>query len=309
MKRSLFILAVVTVLLASLSTLAHAQAPIIIIPQDSGTIRLLPELGIFGEAPVGTAVQSTYFKTTIVNREFRRGFFEFEIPKVQGEILKATLILTETRAQVSRPIPPDVHELSYYHPADLIVNIDDFDRPTYFLTTFETDGNLPPQTFSFDITNLLIEFEGSSLGFRVKLTVDPTYEGMGWLGSGFGSLWANPPRIETITVEALKEEVQNIKDQISSYSTTSFNAPNEKAAKNLRKALLNMLDRVYEYIDTGDYQAAIDQLEDILAKSDGLYPPYSAPDWIGNDPSTPIIEQQEVAQLVSNLIADLQALL
>lgn len=111
-------------------------------------------------------------------------------------------------------------------------------------------------------------------------------------------------------IDTLQGQVQNIEDNISNLSSISFNAPNAKAAENLRKAILNMIDSVTWYIDTEDFQGAIDQLKDVLAKSDTLYPPNSSPDWIVDDPETlEINEQQEVAQLVSGLISNLEDLL
>ncbi|MBF8296887.1 MAG: hypothetical protein HW389_3432 [Bacteroidetes bacterium] len=200
MKDSFITALVMIILLTTFTPRAHGQASTTILPQISGSIRFLPELGILDAAHVGTAVQSTYFKTTNVNREFRRGFIEFAIPPIQGQILEAKLILRENRGTSSTPVPPDVHELSYY-PADLIVNTDDFNRPTTFLVSFETDVNLSTETFSFDITSLITQFVGSSLGFRIKLAIDPTFNGFGGFGSGFGELGNNTsfPRIRVVT--------------------------------------------------------------------------------------------------------------
>ncbi|UCF07953.1 MAG: PKD domain-containing protein, partial [Thermoplasmata archaeon] len=166
-----------------------------ITPQDSGTIRYLPEMNILEGAPVQTSVQSTYFKTTTQNREFRRGFFEFSVPDLGGYTSNATLILREYRGWTSYPHPPDVHELSYY-PADLVIDTDDYDRPTTFITTFETDRNEPLRKFYIDVTGVINQFQGNNLGFRIKLAADPTYNDTGSLGSGFGSLDANTPTIE-----------------------------------------------------------------------------------------------------------------
>jgi len=180
--------------LLGLSQDSHADE-VVITPTDTGTIRFFPELGILGEAPVGDAIQSRYFKTTEQNREFRRGFIEFTIPVFEGQIQQATLILTENRGTTNFPLPPDLHELSFYQ-ADLVVDTSDYNRPTTLLTSFETDVNEPPQIFSFDVTSLINQFQGDNLGLRIKLAVDPTLNAFAVKGSSFGELNNNPPRIE-----------------------------------------------------------------------------------------------------------------
>jgi hypothetical protein len=107
---------------------------------------------------------------------------------------KATLVLTETRGTIYDPMPPDTHELSSYV-ADLAVSIEDFDRPTTPIATFQTDINEPTGVFTFDVTAVLAQFRGKGLGFRVMLTCDP-YCGGGFGGSAFGELATIPPRIE-----------------------------------------------------------------------------------------------------------------
>ena len=100
-------------------------------------------------------------------------------------MFSARIVLRETRAGTSYPLPPDRHELSYYTDVDLFVNTNDFDRPTSPLGTFETDGNLPQQKFEFDVARLVTHLRGAKIGFRVKLDADPTYAGMGFLGTAF----------------------------------------------------------------------------------------------------------------------------
>jgi len=181
--------------------------------------------------------------------------------------------------------------------------------------TLSSDPDGDSLTFNWQIegeatprTGQIVSIADLPVGnYQVTLTVDDgTYTDTDTmlLGVPAGAGVEPPP------ADALQEQVQNIKDRISCFSTSSFDAPNEKAAENRRKALLNMLDKVSEHIDTGDFQAAIDQLEDILVKSDGLSPPDSPPDWIIDDPiTTEINEQEEIAQSVSNLLIDLDALL
>jgi hypothetical protein len=167
-------------------------------PVVSGTIRYFPELGVLEAAPLCSEIQSTFFKTTEVNREFRRGFLEFAVPEIDGEIQRATLILGESRGWTAQPLPADLHEISYY-PADLEVTADDFGQSTTPLDTFETDPNLQPAQFSFDVTSLVNEFRGKELGFRIKLALDPLQDQACWQGSEFGSLSAVTPSLEIST--------------------------------------------------------------------------------------------------------------
>jgi hypothetical protein len=183
-------------MVAAAAVQARAQDAVLQ-PQVTGSIRNLPGFGILGPAPVGGAIQSTYFRTTLQNTEFRRGFIEFQIPSFNSSVQKATLVLTEDRATVSFPLPPDTHELSFYA-ADLVVSVDDFDRPTTPVASFQTDANEPTGVFSFDVTAIVAQFQGQSLGFRVKLALDPTLDIFGFAGSAFGELGQGTfsPRIE-----------------------------------------------------------------------------------------------------------------
>lgn len=177
------LIATLWVLTVGLAGLLAAQTTSLT-PSASGTIRFFPDFSppLLGLAPVGNAIQSTYFKTTATNREFRRGFFEFAIPAC---VTSATLTLTENRGVISAPVPPDTHSLSYYQDADLVITTADFDRPTTSITTFDTDANLVPQILSFDVSEVAAQSSAANLGFRVKLAVDPAFAGFGSLGSQF----------------------------------------------------------------------------------------------------------------------------
>jgi hypothetical protein len=173
----------------------NRRSAIAVFPVASSFIRRLPELGIMDGGGIDGDMQSTYFRTTATNREFRRGFAEFEIPRFPGRLLRATLILRETRASVSDPRPPDLHELSTYSDVDLDITQADFDRPTTPLATFETDANLENGTFRFDVTDLIALSRGARLGIRVKLAVDPNETGFIPLGTAF-SRAATLPGVE-----------------------------------------------------------------------------------------------------------------
>jgi len=184
---------------------AHAQG-VVLVPQVTGSIRYLPEIGLLEPAPAGGVVQSTWAQSTLV--EFRRGFAEFQIPAFATPVQKATLVLTETRGTSSDPVPPDTHELSFYA-ADLEVSVEDYDRPSTPIATFQTDVNEPTGVFTFDITAALAQFQGKGLGFRVKLTCEPRCAGGG--GSSFGELSSIPPRIEVTFGEPARTVPLDIK--------------------------------------------------------------------------------------------------
>jgi len=160
----------------------------------TSSIRHFPELGILDGGGVWDDLQSSYFRTTEVNREFRRGFAEFVIPELRDGFASARIVLRETRATISLPVPPDRHELSYYADADLVVDPSDFDRATSPVGMFETDANLEPQSFAFDVSKVVDQQRGSALGFRVKLESDPVESGFRPLGSAF-SRSSTPPGV------------------------------------------------------------------------------------------------------------------
>lgn len=88
----------------------------------------------------------------------------------------------------------------------------EFDRPTSAFATFETDANLPTQTFEFDASGLVAQSRGARLGFRMKLEADPAYEGMGFLGTAFAR-YSTPSglRIEVTTTRAeANDRLQNL---------------------------------------------------------------------------------------------------
>jgi hypothetical protein len=159
-----------------------------------GSIRRMPEMDILDGGGVRGDLQSGYFRTTETNREFRRGFAEFIVPDLEGGFHSATLVLSETRASISLPVPPDRHDLSSYADADLVVDVSDFDRSTSPVGTFETDANLDPQSFEFDVTTVVVQRRGSALGFRVKLESDPAEAGFWPLGSAFNRS-STPPGV------------------------------------------------------------------------------------------------------------------
>ena len=179
--------------------LPRSKPTITLLPTATGTIRSLPELGILERAPVADEIQSTYFRTTPENREFRRGFVEFAVPEYPRRVLSAILVLPEGGGWSGAPQPADTHTLSYY-PADLSVDVSDYDRPARPVGCFETDVNVAGERAAFDVTDLIRRYAGAGLGFRVRLLDDPAQTRMAALGADFQSPYSGDPvRIEITT--------------------------------------------------------------------------------------------------------------
>jgi hypothetical protein len=105
----------------------------------------------------------------------------------------------------------------------------------------------------------------------------------------------------------LQQQVFELQSLIAGYSEASFPAPSTEAAHLRQQTLVSVLGHVCAHMGVEDYQAAIDLLLDILEKSDAESPPA---DWIVDDPTTVYAnEQQDVAELVLALIAELEHLL
>lgn len=142
-------------------------------PIAQGTIQSIPRLGVFGVAPVGEEVQSSYFRSNSVNEEFRKGIVEFW---VQGEISGAVLQFREHRGWTSYPLAADTHLIEVY-PANLEVEPDDFGTRAVLVGKFESDPNLEPSfANSYDVTKAVQEVGGGKLGLRFSIE--------GGIGSG-----------------------------------------------------------------------------------------------------------------------------
>jgi len=202
LKRCITFLSTVMVMGVTNGDRAHAQGPVVmtnaLLPAVTGTVVFWPELQLW-RMPVGNAIQSAYFRTTALNREFRRGFLEFSIPAFDGKLVSATLQLAKDSAWISAPTPPDTHLLDYYE-ADLVIDTNDYHAVAEPLAEFETDVNISPESFSFDVGALVHQFQGRNLGLRIKLAADPDYFGEGFLGSGFqNNAQGSPARIVLVT--------------------------------------------------------------------------------------------------------------
>src|SRR5262249_22307958 len=93
---------------------------------------------------------------------------EFLIPSTPGGISSATLVLQDQGGYVSSPWPSVTNEVSWYD-ADLDVNLADFGDLTHLIATFDTDWNVPSETFRFDVSKIVKSQKGKPLGFHVNI--------------------------------------------------------------------------------------------------------------------------------------------
>ena len=182
---------VVFVVLAATS-FAFAKTTTTIPPQSTGTIANYPAQGLTQWED--DDAHSSCFQTTPDNLKYRRGFLEFSVPSFnRKKTMRATLFIYANLARINPPPPPDVHEVSYY-PADLVVDESDYDAPTMPAGSVETQGIGGLHEFALDVTDIVRQFEGSNLGFRIKLQIDPAGPCPGFAGAGFGGVtW--PPKL------------------------------------------------------------------------------------------------------------------
>lgn len=135
-------------------------------PTAQGTIQSIPKLGVFGIAPVGEEVQSSYFRSNGVNEEFRRGIAEFYIP---GDVRSAVLQFREHRGWTSYPLPSDSHLIEAY-PGNLELDPEDFGERAVLVGRFDTDPNLEPSFANvYDLTKPVQEIGGGKLGLRFSI--------------------------------------------------------------------------------------------------------------------------------------------
>lgn len=161
-------------------------------PLVQGTIQLVPRLGIYGRAPVGDAVQSSYFRSNSVNEEFRRGIVEFYAP---GGVTSALLRFDEDRGWTSVPLPADSHLIMAYR-GNGELDIDDFETAAVTVARFETDPNVEPRRdVAYDLTKALRE-AGPMMGLRFQL------EHLVGSGTSFANLRLELTRCRALTVPA-----------------------------------------------------------------------------------------------------------
>ena len=75
----------------------------------------------------------------------------------------------------------------------------------------------------------------------------------------------------------------------------------DKNAKQRKKSLHNRLQSVIDMIDAGEFQDAIDHLQDIRSQADGSLGGNQNNDWI-TDPTA----QQEICAMIDDIIVNLQ---
>ena len=179
------------------STLPQAQRGVfctteMVRPTAQGTIQSIPKLGVFGIAPVGNEVQSSYFRSNGVNEEYRRGIAEFYVP---GGITSAVLQFREHRGWTSYPLPSDTHDIEVYV-GNLELDPEDYNERGVLVGRFETDPNLEPSFANvYDLTKATQEIGGGKIGVRFAL------EGGAGSGTSFMDLALEVQRCRDITRE------------------------------------------------------------------------------------------------------------
>lgn len=109
----------------------------------------------------------------------------------------------------------------------------------------------------------------------------------------------SPPWIVTVLTPG--QGIQALDAYIQGLDADDFN----KKAKQRKKALSNSLEAVVDLIEAGEYQDAIDKLQNnIRAKADGLVDGNPNNDWI-----TDLTAQQEICAMIDDIVAFLQLLL
>lgn len=97
------------------------------------------------------------------------------------------------------------------------------------------------------------------------------------------------------TADWLEDEARLLADWVGAIDLAAFSGPNNNANRGRRNALANRIRSAANAISRGDYFDAIDTLEGVLAKVDGIEP---EPDWMAPGP-----EQQTLADDLNLLIA------
>jgi hypothetical protein len=142
-------------------------------PLAQGTIQSIPRLGVFGVAPVGGEVQSSYFRSNAANEEFRKGIAEFY---VAGEFTGAVLQFREHRGWTSYPLPADTHNIEAYA-GNGELDVEDFGERAVLVGQFESDPNLEPVfANNYDVTKAVQQIGGGKIGLRFSIN--------GGVGSG-----------------------------------------------------------------------------------------------------------------------------
>jgi hypothetical protein len=142
-----------------------------------GTIHVYPELGSRPEVHTDH-IRVAYLKSTDVNRQIQRAFFEFDLAGV-GPVTSAQLEL-ELQASSVGPFELYADDAA----ADLALSFADFDRSATRLAGFDPDPASLPETLVFDVTEWVNRFAGTALGFRVQLEGDLARTDFAMVGGG-----------------------------------------------------------------------------------------------------------------------------
>src|ERR1700752_332329 len=161
---------VFVVLVLAATSFAFAGRTKTILPQAMGTIVHIPYLNGTSIWDKGVLVTNCSVSTP-TNTQFKRSFIEFPIPN--KSVIRATLIITIApyfSGESSIPGPPTTHinEVSFYV-GDSVLDPSDYHAPATMFGSIDVEGVSRGDTFEFDVTDIVRQFEGSSVGFTIKL--------------------------------------------------------------------------------------------------------------------------------------------
>jgi len=100
---------------------------------------------------------------------------------------------------------------------------------------------------------------------------------------------------ESFTFQPIQQQIQDTQNLITALSTEALNGSNNRVKEIRRNTLLKKLDYISDFVSNDDFQTAIDELRNLLEKTDNIAPPDSSPDWVVDDPATVENEQEELA--------------
>lgn len=164
-----------------------------------------------------------------------------------------------------------------------------------------TSGNLQHNgPFNSSNTFDLATGTGGAAVLMLSVSVDDVIALEFQRASTFG--WFVGADLTITELETIPEEdARDIAVEILALDLGLFSGPNDNANKGRRKSLANRATEAADAIAVGDFAGAIDSLESLLDKIDGITPP---PDWMVSS-----AEQAQLAADVQALIDDLLLLL
>jgi hypothetical protein len=118
----------VVAVIAGLVPCASSAVEPFLLPDLVGTIKHWPDAGIERSASTFSA-QATYSRSTLTNREFRRGFIEFVLPELESsDVRRGTLVFADPGDAPNGDLPRNNYRVELYPDADLQLESAAYDR-------------------------------------------------------------------------------------------------------------------------------------------------------------------------------------